>query len=75
LGLDGIRAGDVVECEINGRAFRADVAAIEDGRLVVAPICRNISYRHASAKQVKRHWRLSRYKPQRVHKQVDEPHP
>jgi hypothetical protein len=48
-----------VECEINGRTFRADVAANEGDRLAISPICRNNSYRHAKPKNVARHWRLA----------------
>jgi len=54
-----IQPGDMVECEINGRAFRADIQAIDDRRLLNVPICRSISYRYAQAKQIKRHWRLA----------------
>lgn len=48
-----------MECEINGRTFRADVAANEGDRLAISPICRNNSYRHAKPKNVARHWRLA----------------
>jgi hypothetical protein len=58
MRLDPIHPGDVVECEINGRRFRADVGANDSERLRIVPICGNISYRHAQPKQVTRHWRL-----------------
>jgi hypothetical protein len=58
MRLDRIRPGDVVECEINGPRFRADVGAKDSGRLRIVPICGNISYRHVQPNQVTRHWRL-----------------
>ena len=59
MRLDGMFPGDVVECDINGRRFPADVGAKDGGRLRIVPICRNISYRHAQPNQVTMHWRLS----------------
>jgi hypothetical protein len=64
--FERIHPGDIVECEINGRAFRADVKPPEPRDLVIVLICRNISYPQ-EAKHVKRYWRLAgRYEAPRA---------
>ena len=54
-----IRRDDVIEVDIKGRRFRADVEDVDGSALRIRPLTRNISYRHASARQVVRHWRLA----------------
>jgi hypothetical protein len=49
--LKGIQPDDVVEVDIKGRRFRADVEHVEGAALRIRPLLRNISYRHASARQ------------------------
>jgi hypothetical protein len=67
MHIEPIHPGDIVECEINGRAFRAEVKPTEPRHLVIVPICRNISYPHVQAKHVKCHWRLAgRYEAPRA---------
>jgi hypothetical protein len=59
MQLERIHPADIVECEINGRAFRADVKPREPRHLVIVLICRNISYPQVQARHVRRHWRLA----------------
>ena len=59
MTLKGIQADDVVEVDIKGRRFRADVEHVDGAALRIRPLLRNISYRHATARQVVRHWRLA----------------
>jgi hypothetical protein len=54
-----IHPGDLGECDINGRTFRAGVRASEGDRLVIFPIRRNNSYRPVRPKHVIRDWRLA----------------
>ena len=54
-----IRRDDVIEVDIKGRRFGVDVEDVDGSGLRIRPLTRNISYRHASARQVVRHWRLA----------------
>jgi hypothetical protein len=59
MTLKNVNRDDVVEVDIKGRRFRADVVDVDGSALRIRPLSRNISYRHASARQVVRHWRLT----------------
>jgi hypothetical protein len=59
MTLKSIRRDEGVEVDIKGRRFRADVEDVDGAALRIRPLSRNISYRHASARQVVRHWRLA----------------
>jgi hypothetical protein len=52
-----IHPGDIVEVSKGGRRFHGLVAEISDGLVRFEPLCRGISYRHATAREVVRHWR------------------
>ena len=58
MRLQGIRAGDLVLCDVKGRRFHAEVTASPTGaELEVRPLLRGITYRRVSARAVKEHWR------------------
>ena len=59
MTLKHVHRDDVVEVDIKGRRFRADVEAVDGSVLRIRPLSRNVSYRHASARQIVRHWRLA----------------
>ena len=55
--LAPIQPGDVVEVDKKGRRFLAHVLGRDrDGTLRVEPVCRGVSWRRASAREVVRHW-------------------
>jgi hypothetical protein len=49
MTLKHVHRDDVVEVDIKGRRFRADVEDLDGSVLRIRPLTRNISYRHASA--------------------------
>ena len=58
MRLQGIRAGDLVLCDVKGRRFHAEVTATPTGaELEVRPLLRGITYRRVSSRSVKEHWR------------------
>jgi mevalonate kinase len=57
MRLSSIKPGDIVRCNKKGRLFHAKVTgAGVGGTLIVAPIERNISYRHIAASEIADHW-------------------
>jgi hypothetical protein len=52
-----IHPGDLVEVNKGGRRIHGQVIQISDGVLQFEPLCRGISHRHASAREVIAHWR------------------
>jgi hypothetical protein len=58
MRLQGIRAGDLVLCDVKGRRFHAEVTTSPtDAELEIRPLQRAITYRRVSARSVKEHWR------------------
>ena len=58
MRLQGIRAGDLVLCDVKGRRFHAEVTTSPTGaELEIRPLLRAITYRRVSARAVKEHWR------------------
>lgn len=57
MRLGGIRAGDLVLCDVRGARFHAEVTACDDDGLAVRPLKRAITYRHVRSRQVIAHWR------------------
>jgi hypothetical protein len=52
-----IKPGDIVYATKNGRLFHAKVTGSgADGTLLIAPIQRNISYRHITTAEIADHW-------------------
>ena len=57
MRLASIKPGDIVACNKKGRLFHAKVTgAGAGGTLLVAPIERNVSYRHVGASEITDHW-------------------
>jgi hypothetical protein len=58
MRLQGIRAGDLVLCDVKGRRFHAEVTATPaDADLEVRPLVPAVTYRHVSSRSVREHWR------------------
>ena len=57
MKLAYIHPNDVIEVNKGGRRVYARVVEIRDGVVQFEPLCRGISYRHASAREIVRHWR------------------
>ena len=57
MKLAYIHADDVIEVNKGGRRVYARVVEIRDGVVQFEPLCRGISYRHATAREVVGHWR------------------
>lgn len=69
MKISGVKAGDIVECDVRGRVFLAKVTRPADANagspgLEVEPIHAAITYRHVGARQVIGHWaRRGRRRP------------
>ena len=57
MRLRGIDPGDLVLVNKRGRLFHARVRVVEEERLRLEPIERNVSYRECTAREVADHWR------------------
>lgn len=58
MRLNGVKAGDLVLCDVKGRRFHAEVTDTPgDGDLQVRPLTPAVTYRHVTARQVLEHWR------------------
>jgi hypothetical protein len=71
--LAPIHAGDLVEVSKGGRRVYGRVLETADGVVQFEPLCPGISYRHATAREIVRHWRaVGRRGPAR---EPDHPEP
>jgi hypothetical protein len=58
MRLQGIRAGDLVLCDVKGRRFHAEVTTTPTGaEIEVRPLLPAVTYRRVSSRSVKEHWR------------------
>ena len=57
MRVRGIDPGDLVLVNKRGRLFHARVRVVEEGRLRVDPLERNISYRECTPREIADHWR------------------
>jgi hypothetical protein len=57
MKLASVHQGDLVEVNKGGRRMFGKVIEIRDGVVQFEPLCRGISYRHASAREIIGHWR------------------
>ena len=57
MKLAYVHQGDLVEVNKGGRRMFGEVIEIRDGVVRFEPLCRGISYRHASAREIIGHWR------------------
>lgn len=58
--LTTIKQDDIIEADVKGRRFIAHVQAKQHGKLQVRPLDRGVTFRTVTARQVKRHWRLTK---------------
>jgi hypothetical protein len=57
MRMGAIRSGDIVYVNKRGRLFHAKVVDVDAaGTILVEPIERNVSYRHAQASEISAHW-------------------
>jgi hypothetical protein len=54
-----VQSGDVIQVAKKGRQMYGKVLEIRDGVVEFEPLCRGISYRHATAREIIGHWRRS----------------
>jgi hypothetical protein len=58
MRLQGIRAGDLVLCDVKGRRFHAEVTTTPTGaEIEVRPLLPAVTYRRVSSRSVIEHWR------------------
>ena len=58
MRLQGIRAGDLVLCDVKGRRFHAEVTTSPSGaELEIRPLQRAVTYRRITSRSVIEHWR------------------
>jgi hypothetical protein len=58
MRLQGIRAGDLVLCDVKGRRFHAEVTATPTAaELEVRPLLPAVTYRRVTSRSVLEHWR------------------
>lgn len=58
MRLQGIRAGDLVLCDVKGRRFHAEVTTSPSGaELEIRPLLRAVTYRRVTSRSVIEHWR------------------
>jgi hypothetical protein len=64
MRLQGIRAGDLVLCDVKGRRFHAEVTTTPSGaELEIRPLLRAITYRRVTSRSVLEHWRKAGRRP------------
>ncbi|MGA2320919.1 MAG: hypothetical protein ABSG95_09285 [Solirubrobacteraceae bacterium] len=56
MRLEGIKTGDIVEVDRNGRRFYAIVTGSAPGGLALRPTDRRVSYYSARSREVVGHW-------------------
>ena len=59
MRLACIQPGDLIHVNKGGRHVYAKVVEIRSGVVQFEPLCRGVSYRHASAREIIEHWRKS----------------
>ena len=57
MRLAGVEVGDLVLVSKGGRRVYGEVVDVRHGVVQFAPLCRGVSWRHASAREVVGHWR------------------
>ncbi|HSZ13451.1 MAG TPA: hypothetical protein VK790_05395 [Solirubrobacteraceae bacterium] len=56
MRLEGIHTGDIVEVDIRGRRFHAQVTGSAPGGLAITPIDRRVTYYSCRSREVVGHW-------------------
>ena len=62
MRLAAMRPGDLVQCDIKGRRFHAEVVGPAERGIAIRPLQTGISYRHARPRDVIAHWRKARHR-------------
>lgn len=58
MRLAPIEPGDIVEVDKKGRRFLALVLGFDrDGSVRIEPVCKGVSWRQATARELVRHWK------------------
>ena len=57
MKLAYLHPDDLIEVNKGGRRMVGRVVEIRDGVVQFEPLCRGISYRHATAREIIAHWR------------------
>lgn len=57
MRLTSLRVGDLVQCDIKGRRFHAEVLERAGSDIEIRPLQNGVSYRHVRPRQVIAHWR------------------
>jgi hypothetical protein len=57
--LQHVQIGDLIQVSKKGRHMYGKVLEIRDGVVEFEPLCRGVSYRHATAREIIAHWRRS----------------
>jgi len=58
MRLQGIRAGDLVLCDVKGRRFHAEVTSSpSSAELEIRPLLSAVTYRRVTSRSVIEHWR------------------
>lgn len=60
MKLTSVREGDIVEVDVKGRRFFAQVKGKDQTGVTVKPITPGITWQRATARQIIGHWRKSR---------------
>ena len=60
MRLTGIKAGDLVECDVRGQRFFARADGPGNGRLAVLPLDHRVTNRAVSAREVIGHYRKAK---------------
>jgi hypothetical protein len=59
MRLQHVQSGDLIQVAKKGRHMYGKVLEIRDGVVEFEPLCRGVSYRHATAREIIAHWRRS----------------
>ena len=60
MDTSGVKAGDLVKCDVRGQQFIAEVKEKGNGVLNVEPVVPSVSYRSAKPREVVAHYRKSK---------------
>jgi|KBSSwiStaDraftv2_1062776.scaffolds.fasta_scaffold3282771_2 hypothetical protein len=60
MNISSVDVGDLVRVNRKGYVFLAEVTGKENGQLKISPVVHNISFFHATAREIEAHWRKSK---------------
>ena len=59
MRTQGVKPGDIVECDVRGQTFFARVVELGDA-ISIEPLSRQITYRQVTARQIVGHYRKAK---------------